>query len=139
MNRALMAAGLVDRVQVTLFPVITGLTGDSPIFQGAADFDLELIESRTLDGHIQSSLPAQPAYLIHSRGILLQNEILWPLLPKTSVCPVNATSHHGIDRSRWRMPAPLAAAQVRSSPRRLGAMCRRPGCLHGRVCSHIGV
>ena len=53
MNRALMAAGLVDRVQVTLFPVITGQTGDAPIFQGAADFDLELIESRTLDGHIQ--------------------------------------------------------------------------------------
>jgi dihydrofolate reductase len=53
MNRALMAAGLVDRVQVTLFPVITGQTGQAPIFQGAADFDLELIESRTLDGHIQ--------------------------------------------------------------------------------------
>jgi dihydrofolate reductase len=53
MNRALMAAGLVDRVQVTLFPVITGQTGVDPIFQGAADFDLELIESRTLDGHIQ--------------------------------------------------------------------------------------
>lgn len=53
MNRALMAAGLVDRVQVTLFPVITGQTGTEPIFGGAADFDLELIESRTLDGHIQ--------------------------------------------------------------------------------------
>ena len=50
MNRALMAAGLVDRVQVTLFPVITGETGLDPIFGGAADFDLELIESRTLDG-----------------------------------------------------------------------------------------
>ncbi|MFQ6395276.1 dihydrofolate reductase family protein [Nocardia sp. KC 131] len=53
MNRALMAAGLVDRVQVTLFPVITGETGADPIFRGAADFDLELIESRTLDGNIQ--------------------------------------------------------------------------------------
>jgi len=53
MNRALMAAGLVDRVQVTLFPVITGRTGDSPIFAGAADFDLELLESHTLDGRIQ--------------------------------------------------------------------------------------
>ena len=53
MNRALMAAGLVDRVQVTLFPVITGQTGLDPIFAGAADFDLELIETRTLDGHIQ--------------------------------------------------------------------------------------
>jgi dihydrofolate reductase len=53
LNRALMAAGLVDRVQVTLFPVITGRTGLDPIFQGAADFDLELVEHRTLDGHIQ--------------------------------------------------------------------------------------
>ncbi|MEU8301698.1 dihydrofolate reductase family protein [Micromonospora sp. NPDC048909] len=53
LNRALMAAGLVDRVQVTLFPVITGQTGTEPIFQGAADFDLELTESRTLDGRTQ--------------------------------------------------------------------------------------
>ncbi|MDA2810151.1 dihydrofolate reductase family protein [Nocardiopsis sp. RSe5-2] len=50
MNRALMAAGLVDRVQVTLYPVVTGRTGEAPIFAGAADFDLELIEQRTLDG-----------------------------------------------------------------------------------------
>ncbi|GHA81310.1 deaminase reductase [Streptomyces tendae] len=53
MNRALMAAGLVDRVQVTLYPVITGRSGLDPVFGGADDFDLELIESRTLDGHIQ--------------------------------------------------------------------------------------
>ena len=53
LNRALMAAGLVDRVQVTLFPVITGQNGADPIFRGAADFDLELIESRTLDGRTQ--------------------------------------------------------------------------------------
>ena len=53
MNRALMAAGLVDRVQVTVFPVITGRTGTAPIFAGAADFDLELLESRTLDGRTQ--------------------------------------------------------------------------------------
>jgi dihydrofolate reductase len=58
MNRALMAAGLVDRVQVTVFPVITGQTGDEPIFQGAADFDLELIDSRTLDGSIQELIYA---------------------------------------------------------------------------------
>jgi len=53
MNRALMAAGLVDQVQVTIFPVVTGQTGDAPIFKGAADFDLELLEHRTLDGHTQ--------------------------------------------------------------------------------------
>ena len=53
LNRALMAAGLVDRVQVTIFPVISGRTGTEPVFAGAADFDLELLESRTLDGRIQ--------------------------------------------------------------------------------------
>ena len=53
LNRALMAAGLVDRVQLTIFPVITGQTGTYPIFEGAADFDLELIESRVFDGRTQ--------------------------------------------------------------------------------------
>ena len=53
LNRALMAAGLVDRLQVTIFPVISGRTGTSPILGGAADFDLELLDSRTLDGHTQ--------------------------------------------------------------------------------------
>src|SRR5690606_3668753 len=56
MNRALMAAGLVDRVQVTIFPIITGQTGVDPIFRDAADFDLELLEGRTLDGHTQELL-----------------------------------------------------------------------------------
>ena len=53
MNWALMAAGLVDRVQVTIFPVITGRTGTDPVLGGAADFDLELLESRLFDGRIQ--------------------------------------------------------------------------------------
>lgn len=53
MNRALMAAGLVDRVQVTIFPVIAGKTGEAPIFRGADDFDLDLIEGQTLDGSMQ--------------------------------------------------------------------------------------
>jgi dihydrofolate reductase len=42
MNRALMAAGLVDRVQVSVFPVITGQNGSSPI--------LELVYRPTLHG-----------------------------------------------------------------------------------------
>jgi dihydrofolate reductase len=53
MNLSLMAAGLVDRIQVTVFPVITGKTGHRLIFKGASDFDLELLEHRTLDGHTQ--------------------------------------------------------------------------------------
>jgi dihydrofolate reductase len=63
MNRALMAVGLVDRVQVTLFPVITGQTGLDPIFQGAADFDLELIESRMLDGRTQALIYRPALYV----------------------------------------------------------------------------
>lgn len=53
LNRALMAAGLVDFVQVTVFPVVSGQTGTEPVFAGAGDFDLQLIESRTFDGNIQ--------------------------------------------------------------------------------------
>jgi dihydrofolate reductase len=53
LNRSLMAAGLVDRIEVTIFPVISGRTGTSPILAGAGDFDLELLESRTFDGRSQ--------------------------------------------------------------------------------------
>ncbi|MGH1561555.1 dihydrofolate reductase family protein [Mumia sp. DW29H23] len=64
LNRALMAAGLVDRVQVTVFPVISGRTGAEPIFEGAEDFDLELIESRLLDGATQE-LTYRPSLHTH--------------------------------------------------------------------------
>jgi len=50
LNWALMAAGLIDRLQLTVFPVISGRTGTSPVLGGAGDFDLELLESRVLDG-----------------------------------------------------------------------------------------
>jgi dihydrofolate reductase len=50
LNWALMAAGLVDRIQLTVFPVVSGRTGASRVLGGAGDFDLELLESRTLDG-----------------------------------------------------------------------------------------
>jgi dihydrofolate reductase len=53
MNRALMAAGLVDRLQVSVIPVVSGQTGEKPVFQGAADFDLEMLEGRLFDGRIQ--------------------------------------------------------------------------------------
>jgi len=56
MNRALMAAGLVDLVQVTLFPAITGRSGIAPIFRDGEDFDLELVECRALDGRTQELL-----------------------------------------------------------------------------------
>jgi len=65
LNRALMAAGLIDRVQVTIFPVITGQNGSDAIFEGAEDFDLELLETRTLDGNIQE-LTYRPSLHVHA-------------------------------------------------------------------------
>jgi dihydrofolate reductase len=49
LNRELLNAGLVDFVQVTIFPVLTGRNGDAPVFAGADDFDLELVAQHTLD------------------------------------------------------------------------------------------
>ncbi len=53
MNHSLLAAGLVDFIQVTVFPVLTGRNGASPVFAGVDDYDLELVGSRLLDGSIQ--------------------------------------------------------------------------------------
>ena len=47
LNWALMASDLVDLVHVSVFPVISAKIGTRPIFGGAADFDLELVESGT--------------------------------------------------------------------------------------------
>ena len=51
--RSLLAAGLVDRFRVVVFPVITGSTGRDRIYDGYPDVSLELVESRTFDGKIQ--------------------------------------------------------------------------------------
>jgi dihydrofolate reductase len=53
MNRALLAAGLVDRLELTVFPVITGATGENPILTGLPDIDLELVDSKVFDGKTQ--------------------------------------------------------------------------------------
>jgi len=51
--RSLLAAGLVDRFRVGVFPVITGRTGSDRIYDGYPDVALEMISSRTFDGRIQ--------------------------------------------------------------------------------------
>ncbi|MCK2217094.1 dihydrofolate reductase family protein [Actinomadura sp. ATCC 31491] len=53
LNRALLNAGLVDVIEVTVFPVISGATGVDRVFDGVADFDLELLEARTFDRDTQ--------------------------------------------------------------------------------------
>lgn len=51
--RSLLAAGLVDRFRVVMFPVITGATGEERIYDGYPDIALEMTEHRTFDGRIQ--------------------------------------------------------------------------------------
>jgi dihydrofolate reductase len=53
LNRALLNAGLVDAIELTVFPVISGATGVDRVFDGADDFDLELLDARTFDGSTQ--------------------------------------------------------------------------------------
>ncbi|WOP18264.1 dihydrofolate reductase family protein [Raineyella sp. LH-20] len=51
--RSLLAAGLVDRFRVVMFPVITGRTGHERIYDGYPDVALELVDSRLFDGRTQ--------------------------------------------------------------------------------------
>jgi dihydrofolate reductase len=50
LNRALLAAGLVDRLEVMVFPAITGRSGYAALLHDGAEFDLELIDSTVFDG-----------------------------------------------------------------------------------------
>jgi dihydrofolate reductase len=50
LNRALLAAGLVDRLEVMVFPAVTGRAGYAALFHDGAELDLELLESTVLDG-----------------------------------------------------------------------------------------
>ena len=51
--RSLLAAGLVDRLRVVVFPVITGATGENRPFDGYPDIALEMVDNRTFDGRLQ--------------------------------------------------------------------------------------
>jgi dihydrofolate reductase len=51
--RSLLAAGLVDRFRVVVFPVVTGSTGRERIYDGYPDVGLEMVASRTFDGRLQ--------------------------------------------------------------------------------------
>jgi dihydrofolate reductase len=53
LGRSLLEAGLVDRLRVVIFPVITGATGLQRLFEGYPDIALDLIEVRTFDGRLQ--------------------------------------------------------------------------------------
>ena len=51
--RTLLAAGLVDRFRVVVFPVITGSTGRERVYDDYPDVSLEMVNCRTFDGKLQ--------------------------------------------------------------------------------------
>ncbi len=51
--RSLLAAGLVDRFRVVVFPVITGSSGRERVYDGYPDVSLGLVSNRTFDGRLQ--------------------------------------------------------------------------------------
>ena len=53
LNATLVREGLVDLLQIVVFPVVTGVSGKKPIYAGWPDLDLELVTSRTFDGRMQ--------------------------------------------------------------------------------------
>jgi dihydrofolate reductase len=53
LNRALLAAGLVDRLEIMMFPAITGRAGAAALLHNGAELDLELVESTVLDSRTQ--------------------------------------------------------------------------------------
>ncbi|GLX99419.1 dihydrofolate reductase family protein [Herbidospora sp. NBRC 101105] len=67
LNRALLAAGLVDRLEVIIFPVVSGRAGGSALLHDGAELDLELVESTVLDGRTQKLV-----YIPHLHGEILE-------------------------------------------------------------------
>jgi dihydrofolate reductase len=53
LSRSLLEAGLVDRLRVVVFPVITGASGLQRLFEGYRDVALELVQTRTFDRRLQ--------------------------------------------------------------------------------------
>jgi dihydrofolate reductase len=64
--RSFFRLGLVDRVQVMVFPTIRGVTGEDPIFAEAPDLDLRLTGTSVIDDRLvlldyRVSGPVEPA------------------------------------------------------------------------------
>ena len=50
--RSLLQQGLLDRLQLQVYPVALGTTGTKPVFGGFDRTTLELVDSRVLDGQV---------------------------------------------------------------------------------------
>ena len=69
LNRALLAAGLVDRLEVMIFPAITGRAGYASLFHDGPEFDLELVESTVLDGRTQKLVYIPHVHTVIPEGV----------------------------------------------------------------------
>lgn len=50
--RSLLRLGLLDRLQLQVYPVALGATGTKPVFESFGRTTLELVDSRVLDGQV---------------------------------------------------------------------------------------
>ena len=50
--RSLFRLGLVDRVRLMVFPMISGATGQEPVFAELPDLDLDLVHSTVIDDRL---------------------------------------------------------------------------------------
>jgi dihydrofolate reductase len=50
--KGLLEAGMVDRLRLTVFPLILGSTGREPVFAGLPDIHLELVDTELLDARL---------------------------------------------------------------------------------------
>ena len=50
--KGLLEARLVDRLRLTVFPLILGSTGREPVFAGLPDIHLELVDAEVLDARL---------------------------------------------------------------------------------------
>jgi dihydrofolate reductase len=50
--KALLEARIVDRLRLTVFPLILGSTGREPVFAGLPDIHLELVDTEVLDARL---------------------------------------------------------------------------------------
>ena len=54
--KSLIEAGLVDRLQLMVFPQILGATGREPAFRDLPDINLELVTTDVLDARHDQSI-----------------------------------------------------------------------------------
>jgi hypothetical protein len=118
--RSLLAAGLVDRFRVVVFPVVNGASGREPFYAGWPDVALETVEHRTFDGRLQI------------RGCRPRHRASPP--PRRTSRPRCSAGSRSRDRGRGvRQPSRMPRRPPRPRRPRGGAVCARPPRRGGRT------